>query len=394
MRRRSPQPTRNSNSLPPHFDPSLPQWQFPGGVSGWLGHLQVGQKIILGHAVVLGAAMIGVALGFVIADRYQREAIYEEEDAIEELYQVYQLKNSVFRVRTQQHKLILYMSQPSIWQEKYAQLRESVTDVRQEWVEFRSTFRNPSRRLKDTLQEKEAYNQLIPTKNDFDDYLNQSEILFQASNPKTMVATAIATRQAELFQFMHNPQIFTLDDFLNKIDNLVRVTVTEYDHAKVDLRRAEQLRLYIIAVSLLLSTAIAILLVFYINRAITRPIQAVTWVAQQVTEDANFDLQVPVTTQDEIGILATSLNRLIQEVQELLKTQQATNEQLEVYSQILEKKVQERTQELKEKNRSLQQMLTELQSVPTQNQLTTESETITTGLLLNDDSTGDDRETR
>lgn len=267
--------------------------------------------------------MLGTALGFMIGDYYQREAFYEEEDAIEELHQIYQMQNAVFRVRSQQYKLTLNMVQPDKWEENYAELLESVTDVRQEWLEFNATFRNPNRRLKDTPPEKAAYAQLMETKNDFDNYLNRSEILFRASNPRNLDPSTIRTTQAQLFAFMHNSQVFTLDDFLDNIAYLVEVTLAEYKQAKVDLRNAEKLRIWIISFSLLLSMAIAMLLVIYMKWAIARPIQAVTHVAQQVTEESNFDLQAPVHSQDEIGILAASLNRLIQEVKQLLKAQKA-----------------------------------------------------------------------
>ncbi|MCC5668671.1 HAMP domain-containing protein [Nostoc sp. CHAB 5784] len=97
-----------------------------------------------------------------------------------------------------------------------------------------------------------------------------------------------------------------------------------------------------------------------------RPIQAVTHVAQQVTEESNFDLQAPVTTNDEVGILANSLNRLILEVQQLITVQNDANEQLEVYSQVLEEKVRERTRELNEKNLSLKLALEELRCTQAQ----------------------------
>ncbi|MBW4661212.1 MAG: HAMP domain-containing protein [Drouetiella hepatica Uher 2000/2452] len=336
-----------------------------GGLGNWLGDLKVGQKLTLGYAFVLGAAMLGTALGFIVADRYHEDALHEEIDAVEELYQVYRLQSSIFRVRTQQHKLIFYMGQPNLWQEKYPQLLEAVADVRHEWIDFKATFRNPQRQLKDTLPEKAAYDQLMLTKNDFDDYLNQSEVLFADSNPRNLSPTAISATQSRLFSFMHSPQVFTLDEFLDDIASLVDVTAAEYSQAKVELKRAEELRLQIITISLLISAAIATLLVLYMSRAIARPIQAVTYVAQQVTEKANFDLRAPVTSRDEIGILATSLNRLIQEVQQLLEVQKDSNEQLEVYSQILERKVQERTQELKEKNQSLQQTLEDLHQTQT-----------------------------
>ncbi|MCC5642433.1 HAMP domain-containing protein [Nostoc sp. CHAB 5824] len=152
---------------------------------------------------------------------------------------------------------------------------------------------------------------------------------------------------------MHSSSIFMIDDFLNHITNLVEVIAEEYQQANWELRRAEKLRLNIILGSLSLLIVIATLLAIYTSRAIARPIPAVTHVAQQVIEESNFDLQAPVTTNDEVGILANSLNRLILEVQQLITVQNDANEQLEVYSQVLEQKVRERTRELNEKNLSL-----------------------------------------
>jgi methyl-accepting chemotaxis protein len=363
--------------------PTTSTSQSPSGLDSWLGHLKVGQKISLGYGLVIGVAVLGTAIGFMIADHYQQQAQHEEEDAIEELYQVNYLNNAVFRVRTKQHKLILYMEQADLWHKEYPQLLEYVSQAQEAWVDFKLTFRNPSRRLKDTPQEKAAYEQLMQTKNNFDTYLEQSETLFKGSDPENLSPDAIDITQEQLLNFMHTSQVFTLDEFLNDIANLVDVTAAEYDQAKADLRNAEKLRVQIIAASLLMSVAIATLLAAYMNLAIARPIQAVTHVAQQVTEESNFDLQAPVTTYDEIGILAASLNRLIQEVQQLLETQKDTNEQLEVYSEILEKKVRERTQELKERNQSLQKALEELRH--TQAQLlstdkTSSSEAANTGI--------------
>lgn len=318
--------------------------------------------------MVIGVALCGTVLGFTIADYYQKQAVLEEEDAIEELYQVYRLKSAVFRVRTRQHKLILYIERPALWQAEYAKFLESVAEVKQSWIDFKLTFRNPARRLKDTPQEKIAYERLLQTQNGFNTYLEQSESLFQINSSLNLPPEKLDGAQEQLLNFMHTSQVFTLDGFLNDIAHLVEVTAAEYNHAKADLRKAEKLRFQIIIASLLLSIASATLLALYMNRAIARPIQAVTHVAQQVTEESNFDLQAPVTTYDEIGILAASLNRLIQEVQQLLKAQKDANEQLEVYSEVLEKTVQERTQELKEKNKSLQKTLEDLHQ--TQAQLT------------------------
>jgi signal transduction histidine kinase len=73
---------------------------------------------------------------------------------------------------------------------------------------------------------------------------------------------------------------------------------------------------------MLLKVAIATLLAVYTSRIIAHLINAVTKIALRVTKGANFELQAPVTTKDEIGTLADALHQLIQQVKHLLEVQE------------------------------------------------------------------------
>jgi len=328
----------------------------------WFSHLKVGQKIGVGYALVVSIAVLGTTMGFLIADRYNQKAQKREVAAFEELYKASQLKTSVFYVRTTQHQLILYMDRPKLWEKNYADLLEYVAQARQNWSELTVNYSIQNATKYHSVNEQKAFDVLLESYKGFSAYLQRTEAFFQENNPNKLSPNQIRTAQTQLFNFMHGSPVFLMDNFLDDITNLVEVTAKDYEQAKQELQTAEKLRLYIIVASLSLSIAIATLLAIYTSRAIARPIQTVTHIAQQVTEESNFDLQAPVTTNDEVGILATSLNRLIQEVQQLIKAQKDINEQLEVYSQVLEKKVCERTQELNEKNQRLELALEELRS--------------------------------
>ncbi|MFQ4142600.1 HAMP domain-containing protein [Chlorogloeopsis sp. ULAP02] len=327
----------------------------------WLSRLKVGQKIGIGYGVLLSISILGTTIGFFIADRYQNQAYKREQAAVEKLYQVSQLKTSVFRVRTTQHQLLLYMDRPKLWQENYTELVEYVAQARQVWSDFGANYsiENPTIKY-NSVSEQQAVYRLLKNYKGFNTYLKRTEAFFRVNNPSQLSADEIETAQNQLFNFMHGSSVFLMDEFLDDIKSLMEVIAEEYKQSKQELLRAEDLRLKIILGSLLLSIAIATLLAMYTSRAIARPIQTLTHVAQQVTEESNFDLQAPNTTNDEVGILAVSLNRLIQEVQQLIKIQKDANEQLEVYSQVLEKKVRERTRELNEKNQTLELALEEL----------------------------------
>ena len=91
-----------------------------------------------------------------------------------------------------------------------------------------------------------------------------------------------------------------------------------------------------ISIFCFLGAVSTITIVTFVTRLIIRPLQEVTTVAQQVTQESNFTLQVPVTTQDEVGILATSFNQLIQQVKQLLEEQKFEVIRQQLQSQELE----------------------------------------------------------
>jgi len=82
--------------------------------------------------------------------------------------------------------------------------------------------------------------------------------------------------------------------------------------SKEDIQKAKELQFKIVIISIIFSVFLAILFAIYTSRAISRPIKELTSIAQKVTEQANFDLQEDVKSNDEMGILSQSFNLLIQ----------------------------------------------------------------------------------
>ncbi|OCR02688.1 histidine kinase [Oscillatoriales cyanobacterium USR001] len=103
-----------------------------------------------------------------------------------------------------------------------------------------------------------------------------------------------------------------------------------------------------LSIFFLLAGAIATLVGFKIAQAIASPIEAITKIAQKATQEANFTVQAPVTTGDEVGLLAISLNSLIGMVAKHTK-------ELENARDNLEKRVEDRTKELSQKHEQLLQ---------------------------------------
>ncbi|HET7175845.1 MAG TPA: ATP-binding protein [Gammaproteobacteria bacterium] len=141
-----------------------------------------------------------------------------------------------------------------------------------------------------------------------------------------------------------------------------------YLHAHYELY--QRIRNYIgilLAVSAL-ATLISLLLSTWLQRTITRPILAITRLAQQVTDKRDYSPRAEKITDDEIGYLVDSFNRMLNEIGERAKAVEASNRELtrEVterknaedeilrLNRELEARVEERTNKLQEINDELE----------------------------------------
>ena len=106
-----------------------------------------------------------------------------------------------------------------------------------------------------------------------------------------------------------------------------------------NLSQATQTIWFVVLIMATVGAVLTTILGYWIAMRVARPIQDITLIAQQVAGESRFDLRAPANTQDDISILALSLNQLIEWVG------QYTHD-LEVATQTLELRVDERTKEL------------------------------------------------
>ncbi|MBD1842403.1 HAMP domain-containing protein [Cyanobacteria bacterium FACHB-63] len=152
---------------------------------------------------------------------------------------------------------------------------------------------------------------------------------------------------------------------ITKIPGTSWVAIASID---LDQARAGSYQLITIFALIFLSLGIAATgVIVRVSRRLSAPLNQLSQMAQQVTEQADFTVQIPVSGEDqETRVLADSFNQLIQRVQQLLTEQIEIQHQLEHYNQTLEEKVGTRTQELNEKTKHLQEALEELQRTQAQ----------------------------
>jgi signal transduction histidine kinase len=331
-------------------------------INQWLRQLQVRQKISFGYGVALGVAILGTTVGIVQGNYYQHQAYKQQEDALAELKLINRLEIEALQVRAHRQEFIIFASQPKQLRQQYTEFLNHYDDFQQAWSEFRNSKGGTKGEEKKELSgEVEAIDKFLKTYEGVPEtYIQEMDILLQRLNLTELKPENAATVRSNVIKFGESPIVIKMDGFSEDLMELMEITRNEYNEAEAAIAAAEALQLQLIAGSMLISVAIAIILVVYTSRAIALPIQVLTHVARQSIQESNFDLQAPVNTEDEVGILATSFNQLISSVKELLEQQKKANNQLESYSQTLEEKVEVRTQELSEKNKYLQQLLEEL----------------------------------
>ena len=317
--------------------------------------MNIRTKISLGYALALSVAVMGTTAGILMGDYYQKQAKKMENDALEEIILSNQLQNTLFQTITHKQQLMFVLDNPVLLQEESSEILEYTTKLTRLWSEFKSTEGNTKNAKVEELPiEVERARYIIQTYDrSLEVYLRQIKQILKQIEPYDLAPEKVEATQKVFFNFHNSPLIFTIHHLSEDLNDFIQLAYAEYEQAEHQGIAAQKFRVQVVTGSILLSVGLATLLAFYTSRAIAQPIQAVTVVAQKVTQEANFKRQVPVTTKDEIGVLAIAFNTLIQRVAEY-------TQQLEFARQTLEKRVEERTFALLHKNQQLLQAHEEL----------------------------------
>ncbi len=290
-------------------------------------NLGIRQKICLGYAVAISIAIIGAMTGRLFELNYKedlkKQLLFDQKTS----GLLSRLNNEVLNVIILQKSLPQTINNPKVFQKNMgvklshffdvnvllqelsadatSELNNQKTNEQQELQVFTETYaqsvKNYVKLLESVVQELEkAGANLNPT------------ILTQQYNKlnqgkKTLNLSALAEESSQI-SFL----------FQGRSEEALR-----------NYQSAEKLGTLILIISLLISALIAAMIALLTSRAIARPLEATTRIAQQVTEEQNFDLQAPVTTEDEIGLLTIALNHLIEKVGEYTDELQAAKHKAE-----------------------------------------------------------------
>lgn len=316
----------DSATLTSELPPSKPQQPsrlhlgFQCDLFDWickLSNLSISTKIYGGYAVALGVAIGGTTLGLLAGNYYYQKA-GKQVDVDEENRNLRNLQTVLLRTQTDQQRLVYLLQQSEQFNSKYDQLKEHAGHLKR----LLSILREQAQAahvngLQPFLK---SYDQTLAT------YLKKIEEISAQIATLRNSQTGFRASEKLLTDFSKDEITLELDRLADDLAEVIEAADKQEDESREELARAEVLRSQIIIASMVLSVVIAMVLATYTTRAIVRHLKTVTQLAQQVTEESNFDLQVPVSSADEVGVLATSLNQLILKVKHLFVELQSEKE--------------------------------------------------------------------
>jgi two-component system, NtrC family, sensor kinase len=295
----------------------------------WFSRLKVGHKITLGYAAALGLAVGGTLLGVILGELYHEPAVQQEEQSQEENLLIHQLHKSFLESQVAQGSLTeLALRSPSELKAASARLLKSSTSLKKQWSELEEFSEEDETQRLDVDAEKltefiQDYESLI------EDYLSQVETLTKKlDNLALQSSSGIEAAQKIIADFRSQNSVQSFAKISANMDELEEDSLEEIESSEEFQEEVAEIRLVIILVSMAISVVIAALLAYFTTRAIARPLQSVTRIADETIHTANFDLQAPVTTQDEVGTLTTAVNHLIRGVKQLLQERKESEARL------------------------------------------------------------------
>ncbi len=293
----------------------------------WLGSMKVNQKIAIGYAVALGISVFGTVLGVTTGNYLEAKALQQKEQALAEVNALYRLQTGVLQVRTHQQQLIPLSKQPADFDDEYSHIIQHSETIQKGWLQIKLIMQEEEKHSEEEILKLQYFVKAyegIP-----ENYLQSLNQLVKEVRLLNLDSSdKITDAQLKLLEFTNSDLAIKFDNISDDLTEIVKVFNQEAKEAKLNVRQAIIFRNNITFSGIFISIIIAIILARKISNAISFPILELNNVAKKVTDSENFDLQVPVTTEDEVGSLASSFNHLINRVKQLLEEQTANTAHL------------------------------------------------------------------
>ncbi|OZH51504.1 hypothetical protein AFK68_30670 [Hydrocoleum sp. CS-953] len=324
-------------------------------ISNVLKRLSIAQKFGYSYAIAIGVAVIGITIGLIISEYYEKQALKTLNIADKQSKILNDLEKSVLGMTSHPQNLVPTLTR-NIWFDfEKAKFLGYVSRVRKNLEEIAIFIdTNPN----DLAVEIREYQELLESYTTVtNDYVNRIKSLWKKIDPPNLKPEEVPQAQQAIIVSLTDREATQIDLKLERLSgkliSIIKLADEQYFQAHSSFNEVIKLQRRIIFISILISVGTATFLAIYISNVIANPLKQVTEVARRVTKESNFHLQATVNTKDEVGLLAISLNKLILWVGEY-------THQLEMSQKTLENRVEERTIELTKTLEQLQETQSQL----------------------------------
>lgn len=292
---------------------------------------RIHQKIGYGYFLAIGIGFFGSLGGMLVADYFQGQGVEQLSDAHIQSHLLSDFKDAVVTVQLRSSRLVCLMDDSARLQSEKAQIRDSVTKAKKLRFQIERFIESSPAWLAADPTNLRALLQTYTT--DLEAYDRAIESHLQKIDPLRSSPQEIESVQQQLQRIVVGEEARNLDRHYAQLSKILNIAHHQERQGEVIWEDAQGLEKLIIVLSMLLSVAIAGVVAFRTSRAIAKPVVTVTQVAEQVARESNFELRAPITSKDEIGSLANSLNYLIERVAERTQELQQAKEYAETVSQ-------------------------------------------------------------
>ncbi|MEA5616959.1 ATP-binding protein [Cronbergia sp. UHCC 0137] len=294
--------------------------------SSWRIH----QKIGYGYFMAIAIGFFGSLTGLVLANYYRGREIRQFNQASEQGQLLANYRDAVVGAQLHSFNLVAVLEDAKQLQKKESDFLNSIQKAQKLEQQIAGFIDSKPQRL--AVSRAILQKLLQDYSTNLKSYIQQIEAVLQQLDSYPVSLEQFASARKQLLAIMRGETAVKLDHLSEQLTTILRIAQEQEYERYRDVEQAKGVERLMVIMSMLVSGAIAAVIAWRTSRAIAEPVITVTQVAEQVARKSNFDLRAPVNSDDEIGLLAKSLNRLIERVSERTKELQQAKELAEAAS--------------------------------------------------------------
>ncbi|MDY6806941.1 MAG: ATP-binding protein [Cyanobacteriota bacterium] len=295
-------------------------------------NFSIAKKIGFGYSLAIGMGVIGTSIGLGAGDYYQKQA-QEERSIAQDQYRLFiELENAVIKARLHQQRLVGVLGNYISFELESKRFLTGVKRIEKLLVEIEDFIETNQDNL--VVDDEELKTLLQSYATNTKAYRELIELLRAELDASTLKLAEIPAAREQVLTAILGAEAAEInvnyDGLLESLFLIRNAAERQEDIAVTKLEEAEKLRWQIIATSMAMSVLMSVLLAVITSRAIARPIQEVSAVVRKVTERANVQVIAPVITKDEVAVLRSSMEHMVQWIEDYTKELREGKEAAEI----------------------------------------------------------------